>query len=783
MQTTDKKAKNNSLSASGGFDFKKYIRLFKRKKWTILGSFIVVFIVALLAAVKFGPKRMYTTDALLQFDDRSSLAGVESRGRGRAQNDSKLGMMMSRTFLKNVIEKLSLEFYVRGANRFSAIDSVSVDDEYIEGRYRLEYSEAGYKLFYTSPDKSVENKVIFEAESLNNHTLAYGGFKVSVKPSFFESNQKLEFDLVRKDRAVVSLRNSLQPSFKNRDRTLLDIKMSGPDRHLVKETLNNLIDEFVTQNINFKKFHTREVLDILTGQLREAKEDLDFASEELKRFRQKNPTVGLGADAAGALTGVTMIESEKRSIEAKKNELDALIVQYNDASGDDKYNVLNKILSYLGTQGSATAPALSADFSKYNTERLTIAAQYAPSHPTVLENKRQLDKLQNDIILTAQNQLNSFSSSIQRQANKINIENTKLRRLPAKELEYLNLQRKRTVSDNIYSSLLVRHNQAQISDAVEVGDIIILDRAVLPSSGGKLGYYMKFIMIALIAGIVASFGFVLLVDFMDKTVRTSDELEKVLPIRVVAKVPVVGSEKSVDPDIFDNSKRIDPKLVTADYSPTPMGEAYRSLRTQLLFSNEQKKSRSIFVTSLNPGEGKSLNAGNLAITFAQQKIPTLLVDADLRRGVLHNSFACNKKPGISDFLYSNADINDENIRKVIQQTHIPNLYLMSSGMPVPNPSEILGSQRGKDVIKFLTERFGFVIIDTPPIMVTADSVVISQYVDNGLFVVRAGKTNIDEAKEKIAEYEDFQNQLFGLILNCAELEIKKENYKYSYYNY
>jgi capsular exopolysaccharide synthesis family protein len=202
-----------------------------------------------------------------------------------------------------------------------------------------------------------------------------------------------------------------------------------------------------------------------------------------------------------------------------------------------------------------------------------------------------------------------------------------------------------------------------------------------------------------------------------------------------------------------------------------------------LFGNNKERVKSLFVTSLNPNEGKSLNAGNMAITFAQQKLPTLLIDADLRRGVLHNSFACKKKPGLSDILYSSADITDENIRKIIQQTHIPNLYLLSSGRPVPNPSEILGGQRGREIVSFLTKRFGFVIIDTPPIMVTADSVIISQYVESGLFVIGAGKTNVAEVKEKIYEYGDFGKKIIGILLNYAEDEIKKDRYQYSYYNY
>lgn len=772
---------NNPLNAGGGLDFKKYIKLFKRKKFTIIISFIFLFLFTLAVAIKLGPKQIYSADSLLQFDDRRALSGVESRG--RVSHDSKLGVLTSRTFLRNVVETLSLEFYVKGVNRFSAIDSVSVDDAYKEGRYRLEKVEDHLQLLYTSPDKSIEDKVVIEHIALSAQNIKYGGYDVYLRKDFFDNNKKLEFDLVRKDRAVVALRQSLQPSFKNRGKTLLEIRISGHDRHLITETLNTIIDEFIKQNLSVKKYNTSQVLEVLTSQLQTAKVDLDNANSALKRFRELNPSIGAAAAATGAVNNMALVETDKFNTTQKQNELTDLLGQYSVSSEGDKAIILNRILSFITANGAATAPALAADFERYTSERTSLRSSYGPSHPKVVDNEAKVQKIQSDIIVTAQSQLDGFVQHIAKLDNQIARENDKLKSLPEKEIRYIALQRKSNSAEAIYSDLLVRHKKAKIADAVEVGDIIILDRPIVPSSGSKLAFYMKYFLVAIIVGLGLSFGSVIAFDFFDKTVRTAEELEKLVTMRIVAKIPVVGDEKKVGPEDFDRDKKIDPKLVTADYSPTPMGEAYRSLRTQLLFSGDENKRNSIFITSLNPGEGKSLNAGNLAITFAQQKIPTLLVDADLRRGVLHSSFACNKKPGLSDFLYSTADITEENIRKIIQQTHIPNLYLLSSGMPVPNPSEILGSQRGKDVIKFLTERFGFVIVDTPPIMVTADSVVISQYVDSGLFVVRAGKTNIEEAKTKIEEYDGFQERMFGMVLNCAELDIKKENYKYSYYNY
>ncbi len=771
---------NNSLQGGSSFDLKKFIRMVKRRKWFVGITFFIVFIVTLLAAFKFGPQRIYSTNALLQFEDRRALSGMNARG--RPENDSKIGVLMSRSFLHKVVSELSYSLFIKNVNRVSVLDSVSLDDEYTVGSYHIDKVGDKLKLLYTSKDKTIEDKLV-KTFPVQSKSLDYGGFHIYQKPEFWETHTKLDFSLKKRDQAVEILRASLSANFKNRSKTLLGITISGSDPIFITKTLNTLLNEFVAQNIIFKKFHTSEVLRILTSQLEKAKEDLDVASEELKRFRERNPMVGIAGETAGTIAGISNIETEKRNIINKKVQLEDLLNRYRSANGEDRNSVVNEILSYLAALGGPTVPALSSEYSNLLAERARLKSSYAAGHPVLKENQKKINSVQAKIQLTAQKQLDNFDSKIASLSNKVSRETSKIRGLPAKELRLAELQRKRNIADGVYSSLLVRYNQAKVADAVEVGDIIILDPAVVPQTGGKLALYIKYGTVALALGLILSLGTILLMSIFDKTVRTADELEKIVPIRVVAKIPVVGSEKDIPAEIGDTSLRTDPKLVTADYSPTPVGEAYRSLRTQLLFNNEQKNNRSIFITSLNPGEGKSLNAGNIAITFAQQKIPTLLVDADLRRGVLHNSFACNKKPGLADFLYSSSEINDENIRKVIQQTHIPNLYLLSSGMSVPNPSEILGSQRGKDVIKFLTERFGFVIVDTPPIMVTADSVVISQYVDHGLFVVRAGKTNVQQAKEKIAEYKDFHPHLFGLILNCADLDISKENYKYSYYNY
>lgn len=771
--------KNNALNKiETGIVFNRYIRLFKRKKWLVFGIFSVVFILWILITLKFAPSPTYTIHALIQLEDRRELAAMDTRG--RPENEAKRGLLRSRSFLGEVVDKVSYAVRFRNMNRVDIVDSVYLAKDYLKGDYKLVKSGGNLQLFYTNSENNIKNKKVLDISLPANRTLEYGGFKLFFNENISELKDDVKFEVIEKRQAVELLRESIKDGFRNSTRTLLRISIIEKDPYFSTKVLNTLISEFVRKNLDHKKHYTREILRILSEQMKTAQLELDVAVNNLRIFRQSNPWVGLAADASGVITNISTSEAEKAGISSTKNSLDMLLARFNASNGDAKYPVLNEILSFLAAQQAPTIPALASEFANLTSERTRLLGAYAPEHVEVSENQKKLDELEKKVLLTANNQNAQYNNQLNQVQAKINADNYKIRNLPAKELQLAELQRKRSIADQIYSSLLIRQNQAKIADAVEVGDILILDPAVVPQLISKIWIYL---LLGLLISLGISISYVFLLDFFDKTVRTSEELEKMIPIRVIAKIPEIGNKKDNIRDLVEEKGRIDPKLVTADYSPTPVGEAYRSLRTQLLFGNNKERVKSLFVTSLNPNEGKSLNAGNMAITFAQQKLPTLLIDADLRRGVLHNSFACKKKPGLSDILYSSADITDENIRKIIQQTHIPNLYLLSSGRPVPNPSEILGGQRGREIVNFLTKRFGFVIIDTPPIMVTADSVIISQYVESGLFVIGAGKTNVAEVKEKIFEYGDFEKKIIGILLNYAEDEIKKDRYQYSYYNY
>jgi capsular exopolysaccharide synthesis family protein len=343
------------------------------------------------------------------------------------------------------------------------------------------------------------------------------------------------------------------------------------------------------------------------------------------------------------------------------------------------------------------------------------------------------------------------------------------------------LQRDKQVKENIYSSILIKYNEAKISDAAIITDAYIIDRAEPPRSysGGLLDKMIY--LLGLVLGLFMAVGLFVAIDYFDKSVKEADTVQKVLHVPVLTTIPLIGESKEL-PDETDLQKKLDAKLITSDYAPNIAGESFRLLRTKILM-NDEEKHHSLIVASLNPGEGKSLVSSNLAITFAQQKIPTVLIDCDLRRGVLHNSFTCDKKPGLSDLLAGTAKIEIDGISKVIQKTHVPYLFILSSGSQIPNPSELLGSNRMREIYSELKREFGAIILDTPPLDFIPDAMVLNNFIHRMILVVRYGKTNLNKLSQKIQEFNQVRQDLLGVVINASSEVLPKKYYSYSYYQY
>lgn len=201
-------------------------------------------------------------------------------------------------------------------------------------------------------------------------------------------------------------------------------------------------------------------------------------------------------------------------------------------------------------------------------------------------------------------------------------------------------------------------------------------------------------------------------------------------------------------------------------------EAYRSLRTNIQYSSFDKEYKTIVVTSSNPGEGKSITAGNLALTLAEGESRVLLVDCDMRKPSVHKNFKVTNTHGLSDVLLQKQKVMD------VAHNYKDNLYIITSGKIPPNPAEMLASKAMTLFLDEMKKHFDYIVLDTPPVHAVADPQILSTKADGTLFVVRAGVTKKDDVQSSISILKKVNANIIGTVLHAVENSKNKYYYYY-----
>ncbi|KAB2904018.1 MAG: polysaccharide biosynthesis tyrosine autokinase [Anaerolineae bacterium] len=316
------------------------------------------------------------------------------------------------------------------------------------------------------------------------------------------------------------------------------------------------------------------------------------------------------------------------------------------------------------------------------------------------------------------------------------------------ELEASRFQKQSTLNtwQTSYTTFL-----EQISDP---GAIEIVEAA---SVGKQVSRNVSlYTILAVLVGAMLSTGAVFLVEYIDDTIRNPDQINMQIRLNTLATIARIKGEDRRE------------KLVSLSQPRSPIAEAFRILRSNILFAApDEAPLRTVMLTSSGPSEGKSLTAANLAVVLAQAGYRVILVDADLRRPDLHHYFGVDNRAGLTSEFIKTRDSNNLGL----QNTGVPGLVLMPSG-PLPyNPVELIGSARMREVIENLKEIADFVILDSPPVYALADAPVLSTQVDAVIFVIEAGKTGFRHARRSLDQLQSVGANVLGVVLNRVKDQV------------
>lgn len=306
---------------------------------------------------------------------------------------------------------------------------------------------------------------------------------------------------------------------------------------------------------------------------------------------------------------------------------------------------------------------------------------------------------------------------------------------------------------------------------LKANNITIQDAADIPAQPIKPKKRLN-ILISLFVGFFGGIGLAFFLEYLEDTVKGIEDIDRLVQWPFLGNVPKIvgaGSDTTeTQRDLFVNANPLD-----------PVSEAYRAIRTSVLFSStEEQPLKSIIITSPGPQEGKTTTICNLAIAMAQNQKKVLLVDADMRKPRLHEIFKNKNKAGLSSYLSGQAAFDE-----LVQNTDIENLSLITGGPFPPNPSELLSSHKMKEFIDAAKKKFDFILVDTPPIAVVTDAVILSRSLDGTIIVLQSGKTSRRALPWVNQLLKDAQGRIIGVLFNQISVESSGYHYYHYYHRY
>jgi polysaccharide biosynthesis transport protein len=485
--------------------------------------------------------------------------------------------------------------------------------------------------------------------------------------------------------------------------------------------------------------------DVVLGRLDKLSEQVEHAHLANLNFETQVALIDQGhTDALPAVI-------DSKIVQTLKENLDALQPQYLSMSSQFKPDYLPMV--ELITKIKGIRDALRHEVDNISD---SIRAQYAAS----LKDEEALDaelKRQKDFALG----LNDAA------------------------VKYAILQREADTNTQLYHAVLTRMKDVEVAADLHASNVSVVDRATAPAAPSSPRQTRDLLAAALL-GLMAGVGLAFLLERHDHTFKDAGEIETYLRVPQLGMIPrfqrlggpVYGASEALK-SLGDRPSSAYPNVRSLSYggSSSPAGEAYRMLRTSLLLSRAGAPPKTTLVASAVPGEGKTTTAANLSIVLAGTGRKVLLIDADLRRPHCHEVFGVDNGFGLTEALTGIGEPAD-----LIRHIDVGNLYLLTSGTTPPNPSELLGSEKMRELFDSLSRQYNCIIIDTAPITLVTDAVMLSSMVD-GVLVVAHKRTARQQVKAALLRLEYAQAKVFGVVLNGVDLGFGYDGYTSQYYKY
>lgn len=577
---------------------------------------------------------------------------------------------------------------------------------------------------------------------------------------------------------------TIRPELETR---LVAVEFTSPDPDIAASVANAHVQAYIREGYQLHAQTNETTQHFLEGELGELEKKMEKSEAALNDYRRQRGIVSVTRDEKDQMVGDRLTALNKALVEAEETRI--------SLQADVGTIQNNNFDSVPAVVNNALIQSLKVEASRLEGQYASLSNQFTPDYPPVAQLHAQLGEVQrkeNQEIKRVVDALRVRYDQALARENEIrdDLEREKAHAMALEDasLHDVVLERELETNRALYQSVLERIKVLGVASAAQLTNVELIDRAsvpVKPSSPKKKLSMILAGFLALLVGIGAAF----MIEGADKGLKTAEEVQRYLHLPNLATVLRFSGPS--------DKPRLPKELSSLRWSPaaqqlpangnSPEGvlparslfgaasEAYRAVRTGILLSRSEKPPKTILFTSATAGEGKSMTTLNTAIAFANQLDKVLLIDADLRRPRCHELLDRQGHPGLAEVL---SGLNE--LDEVIQPTNIKGLFLLSAGLTPPNPSELLGSKRMREILAAAGASFEHVLIDSAPVLPVSDTVVLSTLVD-GVVLVAASQTVRQLVRDACSRLAYVGTKVIGVVLNNVDPEHQRYYAPYVYY--
>lgn len=565
-----------------------------------------------------------------------------------------------------------------------------------------------------------------------------------------------------------------------RDSHLVDISFSSTSPVFAAEAANEIANAYRNFTLSEKKIIAEQSSDWLLARISEMKKKIAEQEFSLQQYAREQ---GIGAGDAGDSARDSFNDLRKEHLEAQvevENKR-ALLTRLQASPAESLQEVRSHPAIMSLTQSIATLER------QYEEAKSTYGPEYVDviNFGDQLRSARQrmgerTREIADQIIAAARADLNSANRKMGQLANLLEGQGDRVEALEEVLVEYDAMKFELDRDKATYQELIKRRSSMDLAQVLgdTAHNVVTLDKAQVPRGHYRPKRTLN-VFLGMIFGTLLGIGAAILMEYVDNTLKTPDDVRDVLGTPVMGLIPShdIIKQPKRDPDATDT--QLDAALITANVPLSPIAESYRELRTGLLLATPGHPPRDIAITSCQPSEGKTTTALNLAIALAQLGRRVLVVDTDLRRPRCHQVLEVYANQGVSNFLAGMDDID-----ALVQDTGVERLQILPAGPVPPNPAELLDSPRFAELVSRLREHgYDHVIYDSPPVLSVVDPLLIGRHTDGTVLVIRSAYTKRETGRLGAEKLVGGRVNLLGVVLNAVKSDHVPYQYRYYRYGY